>query len=89
MPRRPQPVYDRICACGCGKQFQSTRHYKRFATLECQVRHNNRKSARGAKLIDAAIRWRKKRDKGSFTDMCAILDDIIAEDRKYEKARKA
>lgn len=74
-------LYDRVCACGCQKRFTSYWPQKRFSSEECRTRYHNRRLCDGLKMIDAAVAWRKKRTTGSFTEMCAILDQIIAADK--------
>lgn len=73
--------YERACRCGCGERFRTPWHFKEFIDDSHKARYHNRRARYGARLFDAAITWRRDRKRGDFTKMCAVLDQIIAEER--------
>lgn len=74
----------RRCA-ECGEPYGATSHNRpfrvtRFCSERCKRTFNNRRMTRGAPLYDAAMRWRKERTPGAFTDLCHLLSGWIGDD---------
>ncbi len=70
----------RICA-ECGGPYRLTRWDGRYCSTKCKDAFFTKARSRGAPLYRAAMRWRKKRDAGAFTEMTLLLDNWIRDDQ--------
>ena len=74
----------------CRKEFDTGRVDKEFCGDACRRINQTRRLCRGMKLYDLAMAWRRgknrsPRGKGAgWTDLCALLDQYIAADKKIE-----
>lgn len=69
----------------CGEKYRLTRWNGRFCSVKCKDAYFTKARSRGAPLYRAAMRWRKKRDPGAFTEMTLLLDNWIRDDQDAAK----
>ncbi|WP_044558706.1 hypothetical protein [Azospirillum sp. B4] len=81
--------YARSRCAECGEDYQPTRIDAAFCSAYCRKAHNDRRKERGLALIDAALEWRGKRQKGGFLKFCRLVDQFLRDDRERKAAQKA
>ena len=68
----------------CGKTFRLSRNDRVFCSHRCNRNFWSRCQKRGGVLYPMLVKWRKSRGKdrsATLSDICAILDNQIAEDQ--------
>ncbi len=83
--RAARPVLGvRICTW-CRSKFQYDRHDQKQCSKECRTAFHNWRKRWALRIFDAVLEWRMFRRKGSFSKMCRIISDVIAERRDILK----
>jgi len=75
----PQPMH-RNCH-HCSAPFDTFRREAWFCSRKCKTDSANLEAARGKQLYRLAYGWRKN-NKGSFSDLSALVDLFIREDKE-------
>lgn len=76
---REQPI--RHCQ-ECAAAFRASRDDQVFCRDVCRSRWHNRRASRAMTLYGLAMAWRKRRTKGTLSEMSQVVDGWLAEDRK-------
>lgn len=74
-----------VCVCReCGNGFRQKRRDQVFCRPACNRKFYRRREIRGATAVEQLIAWRKTRGakKGALTEIAAMVDEWIREDRE-------
>ncbi len=67
----------------CGEDFRQKRADQVFCSMACRHKYHRRAQVRGGRAVELLLQWRKTRGKkGLLTDLAAMVDGWIKEDRK-------
>lgn len=71
----------------CGAEFRTFRTDAVYCSRTCSTAATNREKRRGVEILRMAMTWRRGRGRGHVTlsDVTAMLDRYVAEDRERER----
>lgn len=84
---RGKPPTIRFCR-ECGHPYYPSRADQDFCLPKHRKEFHKRRSACGALLYDAGLKWRGERAKGSMKEFCQILDPLVAEEKARRRRNK-
>lgn len=84
---RPLPLFKHNCR-RCGAPFETVKPHGQFCGDGCRIARNNELRLQGVRIAELALYWRQSRKREALTDLCAVLDDILARERTAGKPRR-
>ena len=72
----------------CRSPFKPKRfEIRTFAGVPAAALGHSWREAKGATAVELLLRWRRKRQRGSFAELTAFADDLIHDLRDRERSR--
>lgn len=61
-------------------EISKHRASKRFCSIKCKGKYNNRRATRGAAIYDLGMVWRRDRTKEALSDLCHQIGIFLRQD---------